>query len=307
MNKIKKYLFGALITFFVFGCSSRSQWSNLQPLTSLPKSAKIEQPVCVALVLGGGGARGAAHLGVLEALEEANIPIDLIVGSSIGGFIGSLYADQPNSALLKKKLEKVKRKHLTYYNPVIIRNGLWGFKSMSKFLNSNLQAKTFKELQIPLKVVATNLLDGEEVVLSGGEITPSVCASCAVPFYFQPVSIYGRLLVDGGVIDPVPIKVARQSNPRIVIAVDISGTASSKRPKNMIQATKLSFQIANIQHSANSAMDADIVIKPYIDSSVSLFNHKEYEALYQSGKKAAQKALPEIERKLLEIKLSSNK
>ena len=307
MNRLNNYILVAFITLFTCACSSRSQLSNQYPLPPLPEAVKIEKPICVALVLGGGGARGAAHLGVLEVLEEANIPIDLIVGSSIGGFVGSLYADQPNSFLLKEKLMRVKRKHLTYYNPFVIRNGLWGSKSMSKFLNSNLQAKHFKDLQIPLKVVATNLLDGDEVVLSGGEITPSVCASCAVPFYFQPVSIYGRLLVDGGVVDPVPIKVARESNPKLVIAVDISGTASAKRPKNMIQATKLSFQIANIQHSANSAMDADIVIKPHIDSSISLFNHKDYEALYQSGREATKKALPEIEKKLLEITYLNNK
>ena len=280
-----------------------------KPIPTSPTSkgrAHRKKPVCVALVLGGGGARGAAHLGVIEELEKANIPIDLIVGSSIGGLVGSLYADEPNSDSLKEKLSSVKRRHLTYYNPFIIRNGLWGFKSMSKFLKKNLTATHFDELKIPLKVVATNLHDGEKVVLSGGELTPSICASCAVPFFFQPVSIYGRLLVDGGVVDPVPIQVAKLSNPKLIIAVDISGDKKMRRPKNMLQVTKQSLQIANIQLSANSSLDADIIIKPQIDTNISLFNNKEYDALYLAGKKAARDALPEIEKKLFEINHPNN-
>lgn len=274
-----------------------------QPLPSLPEAVKIEKPIHTALVLGGGGARGSAHLGVLEVLEGANISIDLIVGSSIGSFVGALYADNPDAAYLKQKLLQVKRRDLTYYNPLVMRLGIWNARAMTQFLEQQLRAKSYHELKIPLKVVATNLLDGDEVVFSGGELVPSICASCAVPFYFQPVSLYGRLLVDGCIVDPVPIKIAKESNPKLIIAVDLSGIVNHTPPKNMLEAVKQSVKIANMRHCANSALDADVIIKPTIDSSIDFFDDKHSMELYQAGKEAAMLALPTIQKKIEEINL----
>lgn len=301
MKKYTVHISLFLIALLSFSCSSRSSLSYQYPLPALPEPVELENPVRVALVLGGGGARGMAHLGVLEELEKANVPIDLIVGCSIGSFIGVLYADNPSIDTLKETMLSIKRKNLIYYNPFSMRGGLWKTKSMDKYLHSTLQAQTFKDLKIPMKIVATNLLDGDTVVLSNGELIPSICASCAVPFCFQPVPLYGRLLADGGIVDPVPIQAAKEANPRLIIAVDLSGLIAGKPPKNIFQITKRSFKIANIRHAENSAREADIVIKPKISSNINFFDDSKRSELYLAGKKATKEALPEIQRKLDEI------
>lgn len=301
MKKALNFTLLILLCVTSFSCSSRASMAYQYPLPSLPEPVKIEKPVQVALVLGGGGARGIAHLGVLEELEKAGIPIDLVVGCSIGSFIGVLYADNPNIEALKESIVGIKKKHLICYNPFSMRGGLMKTKSMSQFLQNNLKAENFQDLKIPLKIVATNLLDGDAVVLSGGDLIPSVCASCAIPFCFQPVSLYGRLLADGGLVDPVPIQAAKEANPKLIIAVDLSGLIAGKPPKNIFEITKRSFKIANIRHSENSAKGADIVIKPKIDANISFFDDTKRADLYYAGRKAAKEALPEIKKRLEEI------
>lgn len=303
MKKFIHFVFIIGFALLCFSCSSRASIAYQRPLPALPEPIKIEKPIRVALVLGAGGARGMAHLGVLEELEKANVPIDLIVGSSIGSFVGVLYADNPDINQLIEEMSAVKAKHLIHYNLFAMKGGLWQTKSIDKFLKSHLTAKSFQELKIPLKIVATDLIDGEQVTLSGGDLIPSVCASCAVPFCFQPVPLYGRLLSDGCIVDPVPIQAALEANPRMTIAVDLSGLITGKAPKTIYDITKRSFKIATIRHCENSAKKADVVIKPQINANIDFFNNKHHEELYLAGKKAAREALPEIQEKLKKINL----
>jgi len=169
----------------------------------------VPQPVRLALVLGGGGAKGLAHVGVLEELEKANIPIDLVVGCSAGSIIGALYCDCPCTDHLKDTLLTLKTSLLVDIDFWNARFGLCQGRSLRKFLRNNLDATTFEELKLPFFLVATDLYSSELIIMGGGPLVPAIEASCSIPFVFVPVSLHGRAFVDGGMIDPVPVRVAK--------------------------------------------------------------------------------------------------
>lgn len=298
---IKKSFFVGIscMTLFVSSCSSHhTKPEALLKPTPLPLSPIKDKPIEVALVLGEGGSRGMAHIGVLEELEKANVPIDLIVGCSIGSFVGALYADQPDAKRLADSLFGVKTRHLISFNPFSTKKGLLKDRSMEKFLRAHLKATTFDELSIPLIVASTDLVKGESVYLEGGDLVPTICASCAIPFFFQPKELYGRLLVDGALTDPIPIQVAKKHHPRLIIAVDLSGLILGEPPKNIFEITKRSFDILKIKHNEQATAGADIVIKPMIDSNIHFLNTRYSDKLYEAGKQAAKAAIDEIQSKL---------
>lgn len=303
----KLNLLFSLLALFTMSCSSHASLvSRCIPVT-LPEPVPLTSAVRVALVLGEGGTRGMAHLGVLEELEKANIPIDLIVGCSIGSFVGALYADQPDIKELKSKLFKLKTRNLLSFNPFSTRRGIWKDKSLEKFLTQNLKATHFEQLKIPLVIVSTDLLKGESVYLRGGELVPTICASCAIPFFFQPRELYGRVLVDGVLTDPIPISVAKEYHPLVTIAVDLSGLLQEEQPRNLFQITKRSYDILKIRHNENSTKEADVVIKPMIDSNITFLDSRHHEVLYESGKKAALEAIEKIQDKLNAAHASSDR
>ncbi len=246
-----------------------------------------------------------AHLGVLKELESADIPIDLIVGCSIGSFVGALYADSPDATELALKFSDIKTSKLLSFNPFSTRRGIWRDKSLERFLTQNLKATHFDQLKIPLIITTTDLLKGESVFLSGGEIVPTICASCAIPFFFQPKELYGRVLVDGMLTDPIPIQIAKDQNPLVIIAVDLSGLLNQKDPKNLFQITKRSYDILKIQHNQNSTHGADIVIKPQIDSNITFLNTKHSNHLYEAGRQATRNVIEDIRAKLEEASYDS--
>jgi NTE family protein len=185
---IRKFVFLASIFFFIAACS---------PLRFVPEDQVAipvfmpKKPVELALVLGGGGSKGLAHLGAILELEKAGIRPDLIIGCSAGAIAGALYAKQPNlegaaEALLPLRKEDV----LDYsFSPIF---GLVQGESLLNLLKKLLHEKTFEELEIPLIVVATDLISGDVLEFSSGDLAEAIHASCAVPGVFKPVSLYGR-------------------------------------------------------------------------------------------------------------------
>ena len=159
---------------------------------------KPKAPIKVALVLGGGGSKGLAHLGVLHELEQVGIYPDLIVGCSSGALIGALYADNPNIQRLENLLLNLKRSDLMDFSFLASRFGIVKGNSLEKFLQTHLESKHFKNLKIPLVVVSADLISGELLELGAGPIIPALLASTAVPGVFKPVPYLGRFLVDGG-------------------------------------------------------------------------------------------------------------
>lgn len=187
----------------------------------------------VGLVLGCGSSRGWAHIGALEALEEANIPIDLIVGCSIGSFIGAIYASGSIQSLRKYVLEMDGRKVFSYFDIVLPRSGLLdGTKKLKEMFSRLTDMQNFTELKIPVMMIATDLETGQKVILNSGNILDALRASMSIPGLFAPARVKHRWLVDGGLVDPVPVSVARAMGADIVIAVDLSSGIISKHTRH---------------------------------------------------------------------------
>jgi len=180
----------------------------------------------VALVLGSGAARGFAHIGVLKAFEDHRIPVDMIVGTSMGGFIGGYYATGVGARRLIELLRKDDWKAvLSFIDPVKDLSGLIEGRKIEKLLQDAFGALTFEGLKIPLTVVATDILRGEVFPISTGSLVNGLRATISVPGIFKPAVHEGRYLVDGGVVDPLPVDIARGLGATKVIAVDVSVNA----------------------------------------------------------------------------------
>ncbi len=183
----------------------------------------------IGLVLGSGSSRGWAHIGVIEALEEEGLPIDYIVGCSIGAYVGAIYAAGGLKSLKDFVLKMDGKKVFSYFDVVFPRSGLLNAtKKLKELFFMHTEAREFSELRIPVFMVATDLQTGEKVVLKSGNLLDALRATMSVPGLFAPARIKDRWLVDGGLVDPVPVGVARSEEADIVIAVDLSGTIVSR-------------------------------------------------------------------------------
>lgn len=297
-------IISAILSFS--GCSAQRFCPSDSP-PPLPKCVEIKKPVRLVLVLGGGGTRGIAHVGVLEELEKANIPIDVVIGSSAGSIVGALYADCLSTEHLKDVFLSLKSNYIMDLNLLYCRYGLCQGRTLRRFLDTNLDATCFEELKIPFFAVSTDLYSGELVPIGGGPIIPAVEASAAIPFVFTPVNLHGRVLVDGGVIDPCPVRVAKHFEADVVVAVELCNLLPHRFPTNLVGVASRSLEIIFVWQTEDCIKNADIVISPELGQT-SCFEDKYNEAMYQAGKEAALQMIPKIKellaKKALERDLS---
>jgi NTE family protein len=196
-----------------------------------------KRPKCVGLALGAGAARGWAHLGVLKAIEERGIHIDCIAGTSAGSLVGAVYASGSINELKEILLNLDWREVLRYFSDISFsRSGLVDGRKITAFLRENIHATTFDELPTRFKAVATDLKTGSEVVLSSGDVVEAIRASISFPGIFTPVPRDDQLLVDGGLVNPVPVNVVRAMGADVIIAVNVNhdrvGSISRRRYEN---------------------------------------------------------------------------
>lgn len=180
------------------------------------------RPPRIGLALGSGSARGLAHLGVIRALEEAGIKVDYIAGTSIGALVGAVYASGSLDSLERTFQEFDWKKTVSFFDVVFPKSGLIDGVKVGELLRSLVSTELIESLPIPFCAVATDIQSGAEVVISQGDLVEAVRASIAVPGIFTPVRNNGALLVDGGLVNPVPVSVARAMGADIVIAVDLN-------------------------------------------------------------------------------------
>jgi NTE family protein len=184
----------------------------------------------VGLVLGSGSSRGWAHIGAIEALEESQVPIDFIVGCSVGSYVGALYACGSLKSLKEFVLRMNGRKVFSYFDVVFPRSGLLdGSRKVKELFSMHTSVERFEDLKLPVAMVATDLKRGYKVVLASGDIMKALQATMSIPGLFAPVRIGTRWLVDGGLIDPVPVGVAKAMAADVVIAVDLNSGLISRR------------------------------------------------------------------------------
>ncbi len=262
--------------------------------------ASPERPK-IALVLGGGAARGFAHIGVIRVLEQERIPIDMIVGTSVGSLIGAIYAYDRNSFELEWTAFSLEKDHIFDYAILSVLTGMGPVKGekLEEFVKSKIPALNIEQLKIPFAAVATDLNRGQRVVLDRGSVAKAVRASSAIPGVFQPVEYQGRLLVDGGVTDNIPISVAREKGADIVIAVDISENIVNFNITNVIDVVLQSVNIMFSDNVSYKKKDADVLISPSV-GNVAMLDFTQKKRCMQAGIEAVQKAMPEIKRKIEE-------
>jgi NTE family protein len=249
----------------------------------------------VALVLGGGAARGFAHVGVLRALEQEKIPVDLVVGTSVGSLIGALYAEDRNSFELEWTAFQLEKEDLFDYGVMNVVTGM-SFAAgdrLEKWITDKIKIKNIENMKVPFAAVATDLNWGTRVVIDRGPVARAVRASSAIPGVFPPVQHMGKILVDGGVSDNIPIAVARERGADLVVAVDISENLGNTDIKNVVdvvlQATNIMFAL-NVEHSKRGA---DVLITPKI-GDVGMLDFGQKKRCMQAGIEAARTAIPAI-------------
>ncbi len=249
----------------------------------------------IGLALGSGGAKGLAHLGVLKVLEDNQIPIDYLSGSSMGALIGGLYAAGYQINDLEKLAFGINWRQLLalLFDPnVKLQKGLINGVKITKFLENYLKNLTFKDCRIPLAVAATDFKTGEKVILNSGELIPALRASISIPFIFQPYEMKGKLLVDGGLTSPVPVEAVRQLGAQIVVAVNLNvSLPDAKGNLNWYRILNKSINILQSQLALAETSQADLVLN--IDTGKSYwYQFNNTKEIIKSGEKAMQEKLP---------------
>jgi NTE family protein len=255
----------------------------------------------IALVLGGGAARGFAHIGVIRTLEQEKIPIDMIVGTSVGSLIGAIYACDMNSFDLEWTAFALEKDDVFDYAILSAITGMGPVKGdkLEAFVRNKVPVANIENLKLPFAAVATDLNRGTRVVLDRGPVAKAVHASSAIPGVFSPVDFQGRLLVDGGVVDNIPIDVAREKGADIVIAVDISENVTNFNITNVVDVMLQAVSIIMNENTKQKKKDADVLISPAV-GNVAMLDFTQKKRCMQAGIEAAQRAVPAIREKINE-------
>lgn len=270
--------------------------STAQPAKATPTiTPEPKRNPRIALALGGGAARGFAHIGVLKALETSGITPDLIVGTSAGSVVGALYA----SGFTAFELQKItfQMDETTFTNWAVLERGLLKSDAIERFVNEQLKNKPMESLKRKFAAVATDLSAGKPAIFTTGNVGLAVRASSSVPGVFAPVQIRGKEYVDGGLTSPIPVRPARQLGADIVIAVDISERPSGKPNQNTMSTLLDTISIMGTTIGQYELAEADVVIQPNIKGLPSASFQQKNEAILR-GEEAGYAAIAAVKQKI---------
>lgn len=258
----------------------------------------------IALVLGGGGARGMAHIGVLKVFEEKGIPVDMIVGASVGAFVGGLYAAGVPVERLTHLAEEIGWGKLTNLSApniaeLLIVQKLLSTEKMERYIEKQIGKKTFGDLAVPFACVATDIQTGERILFREGDVATAVRASATIPGLFTPVSFRHRSLVDGGIADNLPVDVARLLGADIVIAVSLKANFSSYDTSNMLLVLNQVIYIQGDRLAEQQESAADFVLRPDV-AEVNSMDLGKSRFCIQEGERAARRAIGRVQDILIE-------
>ena len=246
----------------------------------------------VGLALGGGATLGGAHVGVLRALEETELSIDYIAGTSIGAMVGALYA-------FGMPVNKIEQIALDLDWPdisglALSKRGLLNNDEMGKLLDKHLGDVYFEDADIPFAAVTTDISTGEKVILDEGDVSEAVKASTCIPVLFEPIEYNGRLLVDGGLKESVPLSAIQQMGAEYTIGVDLNAHRKYKRPENILDILNNTLEIA-LKHLANvNSREIDLLIQPNL-AEFSRSETKDIDKMISEGYKTAKDMLEKEE------------
>ncbi len=253
------------------------------------------RPPRIGLALGGGAARGFAHIGVIQVLEAAGIRPDLVVGTSAGSLVAALYAAGKNGAELETLALTMDEGAITDW--AFPSRGVIRGEALARYVREHTGGRSIEQMARPLGIVATDLDSGTAMLFQRGDTGTAVRASSSVPAVFQPVSIGGREYVDGGLVSPVPVRSARQMGAELVLAVDISSPPEGKATGGTLDLLLQTFAIMGKSINHFELRGADVVIRPPL-LGVSSADFTSRVRAIRSGREAASAALPELQARI---------
>ncbi|KAA8735055.1 patatin-like phospholipase family protein [Acinetobacter qingfengensis] len=296
MQNLVKFSIASVLCFAITGCDFGKKSSTVVTPTVKPR-----QPV-IALALGGGGAKGFAHIGVIKVLESHGIKPQIVTGTSAGSFVGSLYASGKTPYQLQEialKLEESDIRDLT-----VSRQGFVIGQKLQDFVNRQIGNKPIEKFPKRFIAVATALDSGKKTEFNRGNAGQAVRASCSIPNVFIPATIAGKQYIDGGLVSPIPVETARKMGADIVIAVDISARPKSGQSTNLWGLLDQTINIMGQSSIQYELKQADIVIKPAV-GHLGVLDLKARNQSILAGEQAAQQQIPQIKKKLAEFAKST--
>ena len=286
-------LFSFVIALFISACTLMpTAEPEIQPTpVSVPRTVPASRPVRIGLALGGGAARGFAHIGVIKALEAQGIRPEIIVGTSAGAVVGALYAAGNDGFALQKLAIKMDESKINDWS--LPDRGLLKGEALQQFINEGVGQRSIESMKKPLGVVATDLHSGESILFRTGNTGMAVRASATVPGVFKPVGINGHEYVDGGLSSLIPVRSARQMGADVVIAVDISARPDHRAVTSTLDILLQTFTIMGQNMARYELKEADVVVRPQVGSVGATDFQSRHDAILE-GEKATQAALPLI-------------
>jgi len=273
------------------GCSSRGPLTPVE--ADKPDGAVVKRVPKFGLALGGGAARGFAHVGVIQVLEEAGIKPDMVVGTSAGSVVAAFYASGKDGAQLQKAAETMEEATITDWTVPLLGRGMMRGDGLARYVNKQTGNRRIEDFKMPLGIVATDLKTGEGILFQRGDVGTAVRASSSVPSVFEPVRIGNREFVDGGLVSPVPVRYARQMGAEYVLAVDISSPPESGKTGDMFDILMQTFTIMGKSINKLELRDADLVVRPAL-SDVGSADFKARRRSIEAGRAAMLQALPQL-------------
>jgi NTE family protein len=253
------------------------------------------KPPRVGLALGGGAARGFAHIGVIQVLEENGIKVDLVAGTSAGSLVAALYASGKGGKEMQTLAEGMDEGGITDWSFPL--RGLIRGEALARFIRDKTGGKGIEQMALPLGIVATDLSDGSAILFRSGDTGTAVRASSAVPAVFQPVKIGQREYVDGGLVSPVPVRFAREMGAQFIIAVDITSPPEKDPPGDAFRMLMQTFSIMGRSINMFELREADAVIRPKLEGVGSADFTARRRAI-QAGREAALAMLPLLRQRI---------
>lgn len=258
----------------------------------------VRVPPKLGLALGGGAARGFAHIGVIQVLEEAGLRPDFVAGTSAGSVVAALYASGKTGAQLQQIGESMEEAAITDWTLPVFNSGILRGDALAKYVNQQVGGRSIENMTVPLGIVATDLYSGEMMVFQKGDTGMAVRASSAVPAIFQPVKISGRSYVDGGLVSPVPVRAARRMGAQVVLAIDITSPPDSSGSDNTITVLLQTASIMGKSINAFELKEADVVVRPDL-RAVSSADFSSRKKAIEAGRRAMLELLPQLRAAIL--------
>lgn len=259
----------------------------------VPPAPVAKRPPKIGLALGGGAARGFAHVGVIQVLEEAGLRPDFVVGTSAGSVVAALYASGRSGLQLQQIAEHMEEAAFTDWTLPIFSRGLLRGEALGRYVNAQVGGRLIEQMPLSLGIVATDLNSGQGVLFQRGDTGTAVRASSAVPAVFLPVKIGPHEYVDGGLVSPVPVRYARQMGAELVIAVDISSAPEGNPAGDPIQILLQTFAIMGKRINSYELSEAEVVVRPSL-TGVGSADFSARRRAIEAGRTAMRKLLPQL-------------